>query len=263
MLVESLDKLLARLGDDDRVLDVGGWAAPLNRADWVIDLMPHETRGALPVGSFGPGPERFSDATWVQRDLCAHEPYPFEDDFFDFAVCTFTLEDIRDPIWVCEEMSRVAKAGLIEVPSLADELSWNVPEFSGGPWVGHDHHRWLCFTGHSSIEFMHKPHSLHAERHATVSPRRSARLRADQRVQVLWWEGELAARERVVIGAFPLEELERRLDSELRRTRAERALRGARRHGLRAARAVARRARGLAGRLARRLAGRLARPFRS
>jgi len=156
VVVESLERLLARLGDGDRVLDIGGWAAPLNRADWVIDLMPYETRGALPVGSFGPGPERFCADTWVQRDICAHDPYPFDDDFFDFAVCTFTLEDIRDPIWVCEEMSRIARAGLIEVPSLVDELSWNVPEFSGGPWVGHDHHRWLCFTGPNSIEFMHR-----------------------------------------------------------------------------------------------------------
>ena len=255
MLVESLERLLARLGDDDRVLDVGGWAAPLNRADWVIDLMPYETRGALPVGSFGPGPERFCADTWVQRDICAHDPYPFDDDFFDFAVCTFTLEDIRDPIWVCEEMSRIARAGLIEVPSLVDELSWNVPEFSGGPWVGHDHHRWLCFTGPNSIEFMHKPHSLHAEWRATVPARRSAWLRADQRVQVLWWEGHLAARERVVIGAFPLDELERHLIGELRPSRAELRLRGMRRRAPGLARGAGARARGLAGRLGRTLRG--------
>ncbi len=255
MLVESLEKLLARLGDDDRVLDVGGWAAPCNRADWVIDLMPYETRGALPVGSFGPGPERFSADTWVQRDICAHEPYPFEDGFFDFAVCTFTLEDIRDPIWVCEEMSRVARAGLIEVPSLVDELSWNVPEFSGGRWVGHDHHRWLCFTGPNSIEFMHKPHSLHAEWAATVSPRRAARLRPEQRVEVLWWDGELAARERVVIGAFPLDELERRCNSELRRSKAQLRLREVRRRARRVACAARARARRLAARLGRAVGG--------
>jgi hypothetical protein len=251
LLVESLERLLARLGDDDRVLDVGGWAAPLNRADWVIDLMPYATRGALPVGSFGPGPERFSADTWVQRDICAREPYPFEDGFFDFAVCTYTLEDIRDPIWVCEEMSRVAKAGLIEVPSLVDELSWNVPAFSGGRWVGHDHHRWLCFTAPNSIEFMHKPHSLHAEWRATVPARRAAQLRPDQRVQVLWWEGDLAARERVVIGAFPLDELEQHLHRELQPSRAELRLREARARAPGVARSTGARARALAGRLGR------------
>ncbi len=253
MLVESLETLLARLSDDDRVLDVGGWAAPLNRADWVIDLMPYETRGALGIGSFGPGPERFSKSTWVQRDICARQPYPFEDGFFDFAVCTYTLEDIRDPIWVCEEMSRIAKAGLIEVPSLLDELSWNVPEFSGGDWVGHDHHRWLCFTGPNSIEFMHKPHSLHAEWRATVSPRRAARLAPEQRAQVLWWEGDLAASERVVIGPFPLDELERHLDHALRRSKPELWARELRHRAPEVARSAAYRARGAAGRLARNL----------
>lgn len=253
MVVESLERLLARLGDGDRVLDIGGWAAPLKRADWVIDLMPYETRGALPVGSFGPAPERFCADTWVQRDICAHDPYPFDDDFFDFAVCTFTLEDIRDPIWVCEEMSRIARAGLIEVPSLVDELSWNVPEFSGGPWVGHDHHRWLCFTAPNSIEFMHKPHSLHAESRATVPARRAARLRPDQRVQVLWWEGDLAARERVVIGAFPLDELEQHLHRELQPSRAELRLREARARAPGVARSTGARARALAARLGRAL----------
>ena len=85
MLTESLERLLATLPEDAKVVDVGGWAAPLNRADWVIDLMPYETRGQLPPGSYGPPPERFSQETWVQRDICDHDPYPFEDGEFDFA----------------------------------------------------------------------------------------------------------------------------------------------------------------------------------
>ena len=43
MLPEALDRLLD-LPDSAKVLDVGGWAAPLNRADWVIDQMPYESR---------------------------------------------------------------------------------------------------------------------------------------------------------------------------------------------------------------------------
>ena len=73
--------------------------------------MPYETRGLY--GRDGPdGPERFSADTWVQRDICDREPYPFEDEQFDFVVCSHTLEDVRDPIWVCDEMVRVAKRGL-------------------------------------------------------------------------------------------------------------------------------------------------------
>jgi hypothetical protein len=223
--LETLDRLLGCIPDDARVVDVGGWAAPVNRADWVIDLMPYETRGKLPPGLFGPGPERFDVDTWVRRDLCDHEPYPFEDGFFDFAVCTFTLEDIRDPVWVCREMARIAKAGVLEVPSLLDERSWQVPEFSGGLWAGHDHHRWLCFTRPGRIEFMHKPHSLHSHWRARVPSYRAARMAPGGRTQTLWWSGELRASERVIIGAFPLDELEAHVREQLGLSRLEMRIR--------------------------------------
>ncbi len=61
MLADGLHRVL-ELSDDALVLDVGGWAAPLNRADWVIDLMPYETRGVLAPGGVGP-PPRASTAT--------------------------------------------------------------------------------------------------------------------------------------------------------------------------------------------------------
>ena len=110
---------MTALPDDARVVDVGGWAAPLNRADWVLDAMPYATRGGIEPAGVGPGPPRFGEETWIERDLCDRAPYPFEDDFFDFALCTFTLEDLRDPVWVCEEMSRISRAGYIEVPLAA------------------------------------------------------------------------------------------------------------------------------------------------
>src|SRR5687768_15234743 len=107
----SLERLNARLGPDDLVLDVGAWWHPFTRADWVIDVMPYETRG--PGGTQGPPPERFSAETWVRRDICDREPWPFADRQFDFAVCAHTLEDVRDPVWVCGELMRVARAGYI------------------------------------------------------------------------------------------------------------------------------------------------------
>ena len=62
--------------------------------------------------------------TWIQRDICDREPYPFDDDELDFVICSHTLEDVRDPIWVCSEMARIAKAGYIEVPSRLEEQSY-------------------------------------------------------------------------------------------------------------------------------------------
>src|SRR5690606_14263727 len=97
VLSASRDRILERLGDEDLVLDVGGWAKPFPRADWVIDLMPYETRGLYDYDrEAARAEERFSAETWVCRDICAREPWPFEDDMFDFAICSHTLEDVRD-----------------------------------------------------------------------------------------------------------------------------------------------------------------------
>jgi hypothetical protein len=220
MLPENLERVLA-LPEDARVLDIGGWAAPLNRADWMLDVMPYETRGAMFKDGFGPRPERFTEETWVQRDICDHEPYPFENDFFDFAVCTFTLEDLRDPIWVCREMSRIAKAGYIEVPSLLDELMWLNPEVSGGEWVGHSHHLWLCWLEEGELVFLKKAHSLHANRRVRIPPRWASRLSMDERVLAHFWEGELPAREWMAIDAYPMDQLEQVVRDRFRPSAAE------------------------------------------
>src|ERR671932_207319 len=107
----SVARLEREIPDDALVLDVGGWITPFTRADWVIDVMPYATRGQ--IGRQGAGSERFSAETWVQRDICDREPWPFEDKQFDFVLCGHTLEDVRDPIGVCSELVRVAKAGYI------------------------------------------------------------------------------------------------------------------------------------------------------
>jgi SAM-dependent methyltransferase len=215
MLPENLARLLAR-PSEERVLDVGGWAAPVNRADWVIDLMPYESRGVLMPGGFGPAPERFDAGRWVVADICSHEPWPFADGYFDFAVCTFTLEDVRDPIRVCQEMSRVARAGYVEVPSLLDELSWRNPEASGGPWAGHSHHRWLCTLQDGELTFLQKAHSLHTRRSVRVPPRWARRLTDRERVLAHFWKGELPARERPAIDDYPFAELERAVRERFR-----------------------------------------------
>ncbi|MDX6644032.1 MAG: hypothetical protein QOD76_1994, partial [Solirubrobacteraceae bacterium] len=119
------------------------------------------------------------------------------------------LEDVRDPIRVCEEMSRVARAGYVEVPSLLDELSWGNPEASGGPWLGHSHHRWLCTLQDGELAFLQKAHSLHARRSVRLPPRWARGLALDERVLSLFWEDRLPARESVAIDDYPFAELER------------------------------------------------------
>jgi hypothetical protein len=224
MLPASLERILGSLDDDDVVLDVGGWAAPLNRADWVLDLMPYETRGQLVAGGFGPGPERFSAERWVQRDICDREPWPWPDGFFDFAVCVTTLEDVRDPVGVCRELSRVAKAGYVEVPTVFEELV----HWLQGPYLGHDHHRWFCDVEDGGLVFLHKWHGVHADRRLRVHRRWLGELSVSDRLQGLFWEGSLPARERVCVTGFPAEELAERVRARFAPSRAELAAEAAR-----------------------------------
>ncbi len=191
MLAASADRISALLEPGDLVLDVGGWAKPFPRADWVLDLMPYETRGAY--GEPSSEPERFSNSTWIVRDICDREPWPFADGQFDFAICSHTLEDVRDPVWVCSELNRVARAGYIEVPSRLEEQAWGV----AGEWVGWSHHHWLCDVGDGEITFVLKPHVIHGfPRYYLEAPIASV-LAPDERVATLFWEGSFGFRERV------------------------------------------------------------------
>ena len=193
MLPVNRERIEAMLGDDALVLDVGGWGRPWPRADWVIDVMPYETRGLY--GAAESQRERFSAETWVERDICARDPWPFADGQFDFAICSHTLEDVRDPVHVCAELNRVARAGYIEAPSRLEEQSWGVI----GEHVGWSHHRWLVDVGDGEIEFVAKPHAIHANPEFHFPPGVADVLTDPERVQSLFWEGSFDSRERIFL----------------------------------------------------------------
>ena len=216
MLDASRSALLERVAAEDLVLDVGGWAKPLPRADWVIDLMPYETRG-LYGDAPAPEQERFSAATWVRRDICDREPWPFEDRQFDFAVCAHTLEDVRDPLWVCDELVRVAKAGYIEVPSRLEEQIYGIQ----GPWVGWGHHRWLIEVSGNRLEFVFKHHVIHGRSSDHLPARLWGALSAEEKVTTLWWEGSFDYGERIFVGPEELDAYLADFVAAVRRERSE------------------------------------------
>jgi hypothetical protein len=193
MLEASAKRIRETLDDSALVLDIGGWGKPFTRADWVVDQMPYETRGLY--GQDGDDDERFTAETWVQRDICDRDAFPFGDDQFDFVICSHTLEDIRDPIWVCAEINRIGKAGYIEVPSRLEEQTYGVH----GPWVGWSHHRWLVDVGPGRIDFSFKPHAMHG-RDSDHFPRGfNLQLTEEERVSQLWWTGSFDYAERIFI----------------------------------------------------------------
>lgn len=77
--------------------------------------------------------------------------YVYRHGKFDFAICTQTLEDIRNPSFVCQQLPKVAKAGYIDVPSKyhefkvcekpcdEDRVKWGLK----GHILGYTGHRWI------------------------------------------------------------------------------------------------------------------------
>lgn len=58
---------------------------------------------------------------------------------WDFSICTHTIEDIRNPAFVLQNLIRCSKAGFIAVPNKHTELS----SIRSHLYVGYCHHRWV------------------------------------------------------------------------------------------------------------------------
>lgn len=212
MLAENSERILELLKPTDLVLDIGGWAHPFNRANYVLDLEPFDTRGYYnrafarnrPIPAIGGAVEYFTRATWIQRDICDKTPYPFADKQFDFVTCSHTLEDVRDPLWVCAEMIRIGKAGYIEVPSRI----WESCRGMEPGIAGLSHHRWLIEIAGRSLRFIPKLHRIHNWRYSL--PKSVLRgLSETDSVQWLFWQDSFDYSEVVLHGEAQLQELDR------------------------------------------------------
>ena len=200
-MLEDDNRVLSRIAPHDLVLDVGGWACPFNRADWVIDAEPYETRGyyssiGLPR-SQGGEKEHFSRDTGVRRALCAREPWPFSDKQFNYSICSHTLEDLRDPLFVCSELIRVSRAGYIEVPSRLWETCRGVEH---PRMAGLSHHRWLIERDGNHLQFTQKFHCLHAEFDFSLPPAFAKYLSLDDSVLRFYWTDAFAFSEVTIHG---------------------------------------------------------------
>jgi len=170
--------------DFGAVLDVGGFEKPLRAATHVLDLYHYAGR-RVDEGR-GPLPERFTELTWMLWDV-NQIPWPFASHFFDYVWCCQVLEDIRDPIAVCNEMQRVAKAGFLSTVHRSYESS--TVQYDGV--VGYHHHRWLIEAkeDQNGIFFTWKTPIL--QHRADLRPPRAT----DWLLNVAW-RGDFIARER-------------------------------------------------------------------
>jgi hypothetical protein len=110
------------------------------------------------------------------------------------------LEDVRDPVWVGQELQRVAAAGYIEAPTVQEELTYGIQ----GPWVGWGHHHWLVMMSQGRIEFLFKHHVVN--RTGSHLPAGAVDgLSLAERVQTFWWQDGFEVAERFMLTAEELD----------------------------------------------------------
>jgi SAM-dependent methyltransferase len=200
ILTSNLPRLRTYAAAAARVLDVGGWRHPFNLATHVLDLGSHATRNVREA--LDPmDPERFSAESWVVQDAC-RAPWPFPDKFFDFVFCSHLLEDVRDPLTVCRELSRVGKAGYIETPSRTREIFAKTRFFAAKAWlgnvpeVGFYHHRWFVEADGNHLRFTAKTTALLQRRDRYITRRDIGRKLTDLESGLgLFWDGDFTAEE--------------------------------------------------------------------
>lgn len=216
MYLQHSDLIMSRLQASDLVLDIGGWAHPFNRANFIMDAESYETRGYYnrtfaknnPLPPLGGTTEYFTSDTWIRRDICEKTPFPFPDKSIDFVICSHTLEDIRDPLWVCAEMVRIGKAGYIEVPSRL----WETCRGTEPGIAGLSHHRWLIEIQNNMLTFILKFHRIHNWQYSLPASL-LRELTEAQKVSWLFWEGSFSFSELTLHGDAQTAELGRFVES--------------------------------------------------
>ena len=114
-----------------------------------------------PTNGHTPKEPYFDESSWVSGDFFDF-PWPFKDKEFDFSLCMGTLEDVRDPLPLIQEIQRISKAGFISTPTRAAESCPCLPGRHAleGTGPGYQHHRWLVDIKEDELVFVHKTQTL-------------------------------------------------------------------------------------------------------
>ena len=107
------------VADDWKCVDIGCGTDFWPRANMYVDINPAAIKERSPA--------KLADLNQV---------LPFRDKEFDFAYCAHLLEHVEDPLHAAAEISRIAKAGIVECPHPFKESLFLFHE---------DDHRWLVW----------------------------------------------------------------------------------------------------------------------
>jgi SAM-dependent methyltransferase len=127
----------------DLVLDVGSGDKPHWRADILLDAFPTEDFANQRIG----GGAAIVDRWFVHGNV---EKMPFQDQSFDYVICSHLLEHVQHPDIAIQELQRIARRGYIEVPF---EGSQKLRDFPSHLWYIHKKNDSLIFTAKQKQNF--------------------------------------------------------------------------------------------------------------
>ena len=107
----------------DRVLEIGPGGTPHPRADVFLELRYDDAERFR--RQRGGAPELVTDkqVVWYGGGTM-----PFGENEFDYVICSHVLEHVPDVEPFVSELSRVAKAGYLEFPTIYYDYVYNIPE---------------------------------------------------------------------------------------------------------------------------------------
>ena len=128
-------KKYLNISKGDFVLEIGSGHRPCSRSNILCDkyISDDTQRGGRII----------IDRPFVQADA---QKLPFKDGTFDYVICKHVLEHLDDPENFFKEISRVAKRGYIEAPSLMWEKLHSSREY----------HKWLILNLNDTLILMPK-----------------------------------------------------------------------------------------------------------
>lgn len=191
MIHKQIEYKIQQLSENAKILDAGGWFKPYYAATHVVDLMPWETRETK-LQTEQLSHEKFSKQTWHQCNFLDPKlRLPFEDKYFDFSICSHTLEDLENPQYLLQELLRVSKSGYIEVPSRLAEQTIAIEDgFSDS--LGWFHHHYIIEAKDQLLIFHKKIESINQSLNACAVPlityRRITAQNEEKGIVNLFWK---------------------------------------------------------------------------
>lgn len=112
-------ELIKSIDPDDSVLEVGPGSDPHTRSNVLLEI---DVDASELLRQRGNTPELKTDKKIVYYD---GKKFPFKDNEFDYVICSHVLEHVENPSSFYSELTRVARKGYIEFPTIYYEYLYN------------------------------------------------------------------------------------------------------------------------------------------